>query len=766
MKRSYKEFEESKISDFVLFADKYIGIDILYCLKWTNNLPAVVYVTDDIDKETAGDLSYEFSIPVMCLESGFPEITKPTLFGIDISNRRMISPLIALAKTDIDIFLPESLAQFLSNQTDIQSISDCILLSDKTLDPIEKVIAAKEKYASENGHRLVLPPLEYDDTFDVNAPRFKNIMDERKERFKDFDYFVYKNDQPFAVFCSSEKFVETFRILTETYQKTPKFIIIPDSDDKTVIPVKCMYLSEFLDSHIKIGILYAWDLNNYDYTRYLIKLGASENTFFIGSQIIGNINFHNTLLPRLCSYLYFCMATEIVRTRYIPILMSQGSQFSVYFCKGKFIFNGLFLYEINNIKLIDNKKPITINLIGTCHAKFASEFFSENYNLFLMRLGALNAYREYYNIININYPSFDYRVILIDNYKFFDDFENNEYKMFPILDKYESLFEKTIFYLMPNIYVKKHLTETEQKCVTDSYGKHKEINSSLEILLRSRYTNFFSGKHLVADRTDNIFIDLVHFVDHKFYKHIADDIDNIIQTLEKYKEMQNTEKYAHQFKTRYFDDLKSALSDSLIGIDKYCRELFTHIKYGKNGAIVMNCNPFTYGHRYIIEYAAKQVDNLYIFVVEEDKSYFPFTERFEMVKEGTVDLENVEVLPSGKFIISSLTFEEYFSKAEALPEEKPNTLMDIVTFALKIAPALNITVRFAGEEPLDPVTKAYNDEMTRVLPQYDIDFVEIKRKEDESGVISASRVRELIAEKRLEKIKTLVPETTFLRILK
>ena len=37
----------------------------------------------------------------------------------------------------------------------------------------------------------------------------------------------------------------------------------------------------------------------------------------------------------------------------------------------------------------------------------------------------------------------------------------------------------------------------------------------------------------------------------------------------------------------------------------------------------MNCNPFTLGHKYIVEKAARENDNVIIFVVEEDKSSFP-----------------------------------------------------------------------------------------------------------------------------------------------
>ena len=181
-----------------------------------------------------------------------------------------------------------------------------------------------------------------------------------------------------------------------------------------------------------------------------------------------------------------------------------------------------------------------------------------------------------------------------------------------------------------------------------------------------------------------------------------------------------------------------------------------------NGAIVMNCNPFTLGHRYLIEYAASKVDYLYIFVVEENKSFFPFEDRFQLVQQGTVDLPNVVVLPSGNFIISAVTFPGYFYKDD-LKEAKIDCSNDLTVFAEYIAPTLNIKVRFAGEEPLDPVTRQYNEGMADILPKYGVKFCEIPRKEDSSGVgvISASRVRKLLKEKDFESMKMLVPQTTY-----
>ncbi|MBR5800132.1 MAG: NAD-dependent epimerase/dehydratase family protein [Lachnospiraceae bacterium] len=206
-------------------------------------------------------------------------------------------------------------------------------------------------------------------------------------------------------------------------------------------------------------------------------------------------------------------------------------------------------------------------------------------------------------------------------------------------------------------------------------------------------------------------------------------------------------------------------SDSNFLSEKENAELFTYLQqiqgYRKKiGAIVMNCNPFTLGHRYLIEESAKKVDQLYIFVVEEDKSFFSFEDRFELVKKGTADLDNVVVLPSGQFIISQRTFEAYSNKAE-LQDTKIDASLDVEIFARRIAPTLGINIRFAGEEPLDNVTQQYNDTMQRILPRYGIQFEVIPRKEWDGQVISASRVRALLEKKQFEDIKKIVPITTY-----
>lgn len=208
---------------------------------------------------------------------------------------------------------------------------------------------------------------------------------------------------------------------------------------------------------------------------------------------------------------------------------------------------------------------------------------------------------------------------------------------------------------------------------------------------------------------------------------------------------------------------KSTIKDNKFADDDELKEYKQFLRENKqiiNGAIVMNCNPFTLGHQYLVEYASKMVDYLYIFVVEEDKSYFKFEDRIKLVQLGTAHLNNVKVLPSGKFIISSNTFSEYFDKAN-LKETIIDTSLDVTIFAEQIAPVLDISVRFVGEEPLDPITSQYNMSMKEILPRYGIELREIPRKEFGEGVISASRVRKCLEESKWDEIEKLVPKTTY-----
>ena len=181
---------------------------------------------------------------------------------------------------------------------------------------------------------------------------------------------------------------------------------------------------------------------------------------------------------------------------------------------------------------------------------------------------------------------------------------------------------------------------------------------------------------------------------------------------------------------------------------------------GVIGAAVMHCNPFTNGHRYLIETAAAECDQFYVFVLSEDRGLFPAADRLELVKQGTADLPNVTVLPSGPYMISAATFPTYF-----LPSgTDPSTIqckLDVEIFAGSIAPALGITRRYVGTEPLSPVTNAYNQALLAGLPPRGIEVREITRRELDGAPISASRVRALLQEGKTDELEPLVPPTTF-----
>lgn len=188
------------------------------------------------------------------------------------------------------------------------------------------------------------------------------------------------------------------------------------------------------------------------------------------------------------------------------------------------------------------------------------------------------------------------------------------------------------------------------------------------------------------------------------------------------------------------------------GIQDFLQALPAPKTEGVIGSAVMNCNPFTLGHRYLIESAAKECDHLYVFILSEDKSHFSAKDRLEMAKLGIADLPNVTVLPTGPYLISSATFPTYFLK-DRDQAEQIHCLLDIAIFTRYYLPKFGITRRYVGTEPLSPLTNLYNEALRRYLP---IELRELPRLEKNGAPISASTVRA-----SLPHIQGLVPETTY-----
>lgn len=195
------------------------------------------------------------------------------------------------------------------------------------------------------------------------------------------------------------------------------------------------------------------------------------------------------------------------------------------------------------------------------------------------------------------------------------------------------------------------------------------------------------------------------------------------------------------------------------GISSFVESLPKIEETGKIGAAVMHCNPFTLGHRYLVETAAKNCDHLYVFVLSEGGAMFSPEERMAMVKAGTADLTNVTVLPTGPYLISSATFPSYFLKdKENLPEIQCR--LDIEIFTRYFAPRLGITHRFVGSEPFSPSTAMYNEALMTYLPTAGIEVTELPRMETNGTAVSARAVRALLEAGEKEKAAAMLPETT------
>lgn len=204
---------------------------------------------------------------------------------------------------------------------------------------------------------------------------------------------------------------------------------------------------------------------------------------------------------------------------------------------------------------------------------------------------------------------------------------------------------------------------------------------------------------------------------------------------------------------------KAILLENGSGLKRYCDYLTSLRKDGENGVIVMNANPFTLGHRFLIGTVLQSVDNLYVIVVKENRSAFSYEARKQMIIQGTSDLENVIVCEGSDYQISNITFPTYFLK-EITDATDTQISLDLDLFVKYIVPALNIKKRFVGSEPKDILTQRYNVLMKGFLSQNDVEFVEIQRKETNETIISASKVREYLNDFEFNRAVSLVPCST------
>ncbi|MCK5387704.1 MAG: [citrate (pro-3S)-lyase] ligase [Candidatus Izimaplasma sp.] len=196
--------------------------------------------------------------------------------------------------------------------------------------------------------------------------------------------------------------------------------------------------------------------------------------------------------------------------------------------------------------------------------------------------------------------------------------------------------------------------------------------------------------------------------------------------------------------------------DEIINVLTNLRDEYA-LSDNKKAAVIINANPMTLGHLYLIETASKENKEVLVFVVSEDLSSFPFLDRFEIIKSATSYLKNVTVLPTLSYLVSKITFPKYFLKEDQLIKDE-QTLIDVLVYKQYYEKIFNINIRYLGEEPFSFNTNKYN----QVLKTYLGSHVKIiKRKKIGEKIVSASLVRKLLKENNTEEIKKYVPLATY-----
>lgn len=316
------------------------------------------------------------------------------------------------------------------------------------------------------------------------------------------------------------------------------------------------------------------------------------------------------------------------------------------------------------------------------------------------------------------------------------------------------------------IFLDNSKEKNEVKVFLDSHGLNLEedVEYTIGIYENEKLvgTGSLSGRVLKSIAVDSNY--QAEGLSNKIVSHLVNEQYYLGNThLFIYTKPQNVNMFKNMgfYEIAQVEDEVALLENNPKGISNYLDKLSNYEKDGDIiSSIVMNCNPFTLGHQYLIEKASRNSDFVHVFLVWEDRSIFPSEIRFKLIEEGTNHLSNVMIHKGEDYIISQSTFPSYFLKDSA-KVVKAHALLDLKIFGEYIVPVLGINQRYVGEEPYCMVTKEYNESMKEILPAYGVEVIEIKRLQNKNAVISASKVRELIKKDEFEALKEILPSVTY-----
>lgn len=340
-----------------------------------------------------------------------------------------------------------------------------------------------------------------------------------------------------------------------------------------------------------------------------------------------------------------------------------------------------------------------------------------------------------------------------------------------------------ILCVLPDCGDKKILTEQENRyCLYQELQKVETSNSKYESLdadwtyvipmLQVQGVCCCDIIPVVENYADTeIFVDYIHFSPNG-NRLIAKEITKYIDATVVMKN-QGAQIVLNELKDEYkriINERRGDLTSNFFDNEKFEKFLMSlkGISSGKTSeavVIVMNANPFTLGHLYILEESSKRFPYVYVLAVQETYTAIPFEDRIELIKKGTKHLNNISIIPSSEFVVSTVTLPEYFNK----DKEQMVTVdasRDIRLFVDYVMPALNVSTRVAGEEPYCRVTREYNRQIRDTFEKKGKQFIQIERKKVQDDYISASKVRRALIDGDFDLIKTFVPATTYNYLLK
>ena len=340
-----------------------------------------------------------------------------------------------------------------------------------------------------------------------------------------------------------------------------------------------------------------------------------------------------------------------------------------------------------------------------------------------------------------------------------------------------------ILCVLPDCGDKKILTEQENRyCLYQELQKVETSNSKYESLdadwtyvipmLQVQGVCCCDIIPVVENYADTeIFVDYIHFSPNG-NRLIAKEITKYIDATVVMKN-QGAQIVLNELKDEYkriINERRGDLTSNFFDNEKFEKFLMSlkGISSGKTSeavVIVMNANPFTLGHLYILEESSKRFPYVYVLAVQETYTAIPFEDRIELIKKGTKHLNNISIIPSSEFVVSTVTLPEYFNKDKE-QMVTVNASRDIRLFVDYVMPALNVSTRVAGEEPYCRVTREYNRQIRDTFEKKGKQFIQIERKKVQDDYISASKVRRALIDGDFDLIKTFVPATTYNYLLK